>query len=1133
MTPRTRTLLLTSAVPALWLAGLAASSAAAVDISSGTTTPVATSTAGAGGVADDVNILSGGSITLDNGTAITVDSNNSVDVGRGATITITDSNGATGIRVIGGFSGTITNDGTILIDDSTVRTDDDGDGTPDGPYAQGFGRTGILIEGAATHTGDVRNNSAGTITIEGNDSVGISLQANLNGSFINQGVIAVRGDNALGIDIGGNVTGDVRLTRTVGVIGENATAVRVAGDIGGGLSNSGTISATGFAFTNVSNYFDPDTVDDGFEPLPLDGEDLLNGGPALAIGGSIAEGVLNNGPVGGGDADDDADGNDAVKDITGDFDVNRSSGSITVFGSAPAVLISPDFAPVAAGDTIIGLVVENVRDTLDDDGDDDTDEIIATFLSAHGFVNRGTIASNGLNVGFESAAIVIRGSMDGTRSTTIAGGILNAGSISSTAFEADATAITIGTGASIPNFDNEGIVLASINTETDHNVTLLIIEAGAMVSALDNSGRFSATAVGDAANVVAIRDLSGTLLSINNTGNILAIHALDNDDDDGDGATDDTDEVTGVEIAIDLSTHTAGQNVTLVQDFETPTLDTNNDGVIDTDDVAAPSIRGDILLGAGDDEFQLLAGIATGDLAFGDGVDSFTIDGGATFTGGLTDTDGQLTINVADGTLNLTETGDLAVTDLTLANDATATFAIDLRSGSTTNTRIVASNGISIAGGAALFPQIVGFGSESTTLVEILRADGGIVLADGQDLATNLSVTSPFLFETSIAEGTDAGADIITVSIRRRSAEELGMNDAQAVAYNPVVAALNGDDELLLAIANIAEAEDFFTAYEQLLPEYAVAALQFAVANVDGAIGAVGNRLDVVRGGRESAGGVWMQEFGVFIDRDNGPNGGAYRGQGFGIAGGVDRPLGPFYAVGLNFVGSASQIEQPGGFDQPMSVSSAQLGAYAAAEINGFLIDVYAGGGMDFFDTERQIVVVDPITEAVVIRNAVADWSGSHANASARIAYDLQSGRFFARPALSVDYMMLNEDGYDETGDPSILLSIADRESDIFSTTASLTLGATFGSQLRSWWSPRVRLGYRSESGSAALTSARFLGGTERFELDAGDLPDSGGIFGFTFAAGSRYSSFAFDYDADVRDGFIRHGARVAFRFVF
>jgi len=670
MTPRTRSLLLTSAVPALIFAGLATSAATATDIDSATTDPVVTSTAGAGGGADDVNVVSGGSITLENGAAVTVDSDNSVDVNSGGTITITDSDGATGIRIIGGFTGTITNNGTILIDDSTTRTDDDEDGTLDGPFAQGTGRTGILIEGAAAHTGDIHNGTTGIINIEGNDSVGISLQADLVGSLINDGGISVIGDNALAIDIAGDVSGDVRLNRSIAATGDGATAVRIAGDVGGGLSNGGAITATGFAFTTVSNYFDPDLVDDTFVPLPLDGEDLLDGGPAVAIGGSIAEGILNNGLVGGGAADDDDDGNDDLKDITGDFDENRSTGTIRVFGSAPAVLITPDFAPATSGDIVIGLVIENVRDTRDDDDDDDTDEIIATFLSDHGFVNRGSIQSNGLNIGFESAAIVIRGSMDGTRSTTIMGGILNTGSISSTAFEANATTITIGSGASTPQFDNEGFVLATIATETDHTVTLLLIESGAMMSALNNSGSFAASAVGDAADVIAIQDLSGTLLSINNTGGILAIHTFDNDDDDGDGLTTDLDEITGATIAIDLSTHTAGQNVMLVQDFATPTQDTNGDDVIDTDDVAAPVIRGDILFGAGDDEFQLLAGIATGDLEFGDGVDAFTIDGGATFSGGLTDTDGLLTVNVIDGSLNITETGDVALTaDIELLGD--------------------------------------------------------------------------------------------------------------------------------------------------------------------------------------------------------------------------------------------------------------------------------------------------------------------------------------------------------------------------------------------------------------------------------------------------------------------------------
>ena len=91
-----------------------------------------------------------------------------------------------------------------------------------------------------------------------------------------------------------------------------------------------------------------------------------------------------------------------------------------------------------------------------------------------------------------------------------------------------------------------------------------------------------------------------------------------------------------------------------------------------------------------------------------------------------------------------------------------------------------------------------------------------------------------------------------------------------------------------------------------------------------------------------------------------------------------------------------------------------------------------------------------------------------------------------------------------------------------------------FGNPNLTWWSPRMRVGYRSESrGDPLLTTGRYLAGGDPFVLTAEDLPETGGLLGFSFAAGSRWSSFALDYDADVREGFVRHGLRVAFRFIF
>ena len=1121
MTLRLRALLLASAAPAI----VVATPTWGVDVTGERTTPIATSTAN-NGAADDVDILSGGTIRLDNGVGVTLDSDNAVT--NDGQITITDSDpGAVGVRVLGGFTGSVTNTGSIAIDEDYTRTDADGDGSPDGPFAQGSGRTGILIEGGAPFTGDVRQ--AGTLRVEGDDSRGVDIQTALNGSFVQAGTMNVIGDRSIALNIADDVVGgDVRIAGVITATGEDTAGVVISGDVDGAAVFGGSITATGYQFSNVSNYFDPDDVPDGFEPPPLDGDDLKIGGPAVAVAGSVRDGVLLNGFVGGG-ATDDVDGEDPEKDIKGDFDENRTAASITSRGSAPAVLIAPDFGSVAPGDLVIGLVVESVRDTRDDDEDDDREEIIATFLEEHGFINRGTVTANGFNVGVESNAVVIRGSQDGAQSATIEGGMLNAGTITSTAFEADATAVRIGDGAVLPTIDNVATMTATTNTETNHAVTVLLIEAGSMVAALDNAGVMTASARGDAADVVAIRDLSGTLVSVTNTGVISAVFSADGDDDDGDGFSDDLDERTGARMAVDLSAHAAGQNVVLRQERATPTRDNNGDGLINDDDIITPTIQGDVLLGAGDDDVQLLAGTMNGALAFGAGADRLTIDGGASYTGALSDSDGQLDVTVADGALNLDTRDDVTVTSLTMGDDAVASFSIDLRDESNAAARIIASGGIDIADGAGIAPSVAGLGEAETTVVEIMRASGGLSLEGGHDIADNLSLESPFLFDAALSTTTDGADDVVLVSIRRRTADELGMTANQASAYDSVVSALNADDDLLLAIVNLAEADDFFQAYEQLLPEYSLSALQFAVSNTDGAIGAVGNRLDVVRGGRTGAGGAWLQEFGAYVDRESTASDPGFRGEGFGVALGVDRPFGPFYAVGLSVVGSASEIEQPVGLDDPLSVSSAQIGAYAAANLGDLLFDAYVGAGADFFESQRRVFVGD------LSRESMGDWKGHHATAAMRLAYDVQRGRFFARPAVSVDYLRLDEESFSEFGGGAgIDLRVDERSSELFSSTASLTLGAQFGSVERSWWSPRMRLGYRYENlGSGPYTTARFVSGGDPFVLRADDLPEAGGVFGFTFAAGSRYSSFALDYDADVRDGFVRHGARVGFRFVF
>ena len=437
--------LLIAAAPAALLASPAV---AQVDITEDVTGPINSSTID-DGAPGDIDINAGTSVTVDTGVAVTVDSSNTL-VNNGS-VTIEDANDSIGVRGLGGADRSITNSGAISVTENTEIVDPDSDGDADGLYAEGSGRIGILIEGDDPFGGSVINDSFAQVTVRGNDSASIRSTTAIEGDVTNEGTITMVGNNSVALDLGGDVGGDVRSAGAIRATGENTQAVLIQGDVAGGFENAGAVSSTGFRLTNVSNYFDPDQETQSLRGAALDADDLLDNGAAIAIGGDLGEGFLNQGGTGEATLDDveneDGTRSDDVQDTFGDYDNNRSLGSITSTGSAPAVYISPDVAPNGTGDLVISTVVEEVQDVLDADDDDNTTEIAATFLGhpgqryndTYGFINRGTITSSGLNTGFSSNAITIIGSADGSRGVLIETGMLNLGSISATAFEEDAT----------------------------------------------------------------------------------------------------------------------------------------------------------------------------------------------------------------------------------------------------------------------------------------------------------------------------------------------------------------------------------------------------------------------------------------------------------------------------------------------------------------------------------------------------------------------------------------------------------------------------------------------------------------------------------------------------------------------
>lgn len=1120
------------------------SPAASEEISTDTTEPVQTSTINSG-APDDITITDDGSITLsgtENQVAISVDSDNSVT--NNGLIQIDDTDNVNAITVEAGRTATIVNNGTILIQEDYTRTDDDDDDDIDGALAIGSGRTGILLEAGGPNNGSVTNGLGSSISIEGNDSAGIRLLSELNGDLINDGTITLIGDNTVGIEVADGVTGDVLISGGVSVQGEDATAILLNGDIGGNLTLESSVVATGFVNTGITNYISPILVDLDTPVLEdrIDAEDLAIGGSALAIGGSLGSGLLINGSVDDFISDEDLD--DETKDTIEDFDENRASGAIISIGSAPALLISPDLHTEGPENIVLGQVTETVRDTLDDDNDDDLTEVLATFDYDQGLINRGTISGNGLNVGYDATGLQISGSIDGQYSTEIVGGILNTGLIQSDAYEASATAIGLDSGSTIGTIDNQGTIRAGIETIDGDQAIAIAVDNGAALSSIINSGLIQATTVGDSGIATAIQDLSGGLTDLENQG-IISASITEN-------GLDETD--TGSAIALDVSG--SAQDFTLKQYRQTPTEDTNSDDLIDNNDVTTPVMVGDILFGSGNDVMDISAGFVTGNTDFGSGDGALSLSS-ATYTGDVLFNSGTNAMSLS----NTTFTGD--------ASFLGGTSSLDLSSGSVFEGRLVSTGGLSsftatdsnllfssdtaavvdsfsISGDSMLQAEIdsrISNGDAILTvngqavigddviirpvLTTITSTDFVQTIIDADDinfsgmLDTALIADAPFIYDVTLSL-TDGVADTLDLEFALKSAETLGLDLNQTAAYSAVLDVFSSDDDLGAALATITEEDDFIQTYDLLLPQRTDASTRYLAAQSSAAAGALGNRLKAIDLDVETVTGGWVQEFFTRVDIDDDQDVPGYNGSGLGFAAGYDRKLAFIDVLGLFGSYSSGEFEEKTGGNNPVSTSSIGLGAYLKDSLGPFDITASAHfGDVDFYSRRE-------LTLGGLPYEIEGQWGGTSATASLGLSSSFDVGKFYVRPIVSFDYFGLSQDGYSETGNDSLALEIAGTDTERTSATAMLDLGARFvsGRNGENFWAPELSLGFRSAISSTPYeTQARFLGSDETFLIQSQETFSDAVLAGLALNTGSQLLSARVGYDIEIADeGLIHYG---------
>lgn len=1056
---------------------------AEVEVTSSSRTTAITTSSPNGGTADDVKVTDDGVITLSAaGPMVTLDSDNTVTINGGlASVGVDDS---VGVLVIGGHTGTVTTAGTISLTEDYDYTDDDSDGDYDGLFAKGYRRYGIRVTGTDAFNGTITN--SGTITIEGMDSAGISLEAPLVGNLVHSGSISVTGDRGYGVHIAAPVTGNVTIEGSTSVQGAGSVGVAVDSAVDGAFVLQGSVYSTGYRVT--SRYSDPD------DRALLDADDMLEGGGGVKITANVTGGVLLDAPPT--DTNDDTSDDEDGDGVT---DSSEGTASISVNGGAPALKIGSDTSAVTIGS-------------------------VASDADGYGLVNKGTISAASNYDHIETTAVQIGG--DGGYETLITNGIKNAGSISVSGYEANTTALHLMAGAIADTIVNSGAISAGTISEGDYSARAVVIEAGAQVSTLNNSGTITATVSGEKGTSYGILDNAGTLTTINNTRTIAAyVVATDDEYDTDDSDTLASNEVvTGKAVAIDVSKNTTGVTITQTGvndgddgDDGVADADADGDGVDDADE---PAIIGKILFGSGDDKLNVLNGTVIGDISFGDGADSLVIDGGAYVLTGLSDSDGRLDITVGSGVLGLTNTNDLKVTSLNLGSSSKLIFSVDPNAG--TWTRIIADKA-TIATGANLGLVFNNLLTNASTF-EVIKADS---LTAG-DISQDLLGDAPYIY---VAKAYQSG-NSIDIDVRRRTASEAGMTANQGAAYDAVFAALSKNDDIADAFLKQNTRDGFYNLYNQMLPDQGLGMFSALQAVNQQISAATMIRPDL--GDRYGPDSVWVQQINTLVRRENGSDQGSDT-QAMGFVAGYEAMGDAGGALGVTLaMVSMEEHDTTAKAGEHTVNTMLEAGLYWRRSVGGWRFNLGGGAGYGWLTGDRSFYSEDVDGDGVADASAtsVAHWNGAMANAFAGLAYEQSVGRYFIRPEARLDYLYFTEGKRSETGGGDGFDLIRDARSfSNLSGEAAIVLGAKFGQTV--WWRPEIRVGYRQTlAGDIGDTVARFRGG-DAFTLTSVADKQGAATLGFAIRAGSTMSYVALEGGAEAAKKQTRYYMRFAGRAMF
>ncbi len=912
---------------------------------------------------------------------------------------------------------TITDDGEIDIDSGVaVTVDSDNDVTNDGEINVGDADNARGISVNAGVDSDIVNDgiirviedfdaedddSNGIVTgpvANAQNRAGIFVEDGVNsGSIENSGNIIVEGLNSGGIIVNGTFNGDITNTGTISVLGDNSVGVRID-DVDGDVTLRGNVTVVGEGSQAFVARGD------------IDGELLIQGNLSQSINfqNDGANARLPSSSVNADSAaveitgnisqgivfavpppNDDTDDND--EDNDGVADNVEGTANVTAIGNGPAVLIG------GTTDTVIG--VNN------------------TIAGGYSVIVDGTILGDGEFRGIDGFGIVIGGRGG---NVDVQGGINVNGTVNAITVDSIATAILINSGSNVNRIDNSGTIAASLTTPGE-------------------------------GEIYAIRDFSGTLDTITNTGFISAI-----------GTTED------VRQAISLFNNTSG--VTIIQELNDEDAETRMENEEDgeEDNTVFTAINGDIVTGSGNDLIRASAGRIDGRTFFNDGDDTLDLQGDVEYRGGVDFGAGSGTFNLSDEalfrgfldasdenvTLNINDqanfegeirdgqslsvvvnggtfgalNSDVLEFD-TLEVGANGTISVFIDTDEDENSRIVVNRAV-FANGSQI----------SANITSIEDAEGNYTFLTSNDIVgvpqfDDSTVALPFIFSGEIEQ---IGNDLV-LNIERKSVDELGLTRSSGEAFDAIIDSVQTNDTFSDSFLEIDNSEDLQTQVEQFLPDHAGGIFEFASRSSRTVTRHIMDNESLYENVSDYS--IWFQPI-FWRNTKQATETSDYEVRAFGLSAGFERwsKLG-FLGLSYSYVDGSidNNIEENEARNEVDATQHEFSGfwrlnkgpLYAFARASGAFLSISGTRTFEGTANDNDIGTI-----------ANAEWDALLASATAGVTYDLKAGkRLTLRPKAVIDYYSLYEDGYEETGGiDEFLLTVEDRDSDQISGLASMAL---------------------------------------------------------------------------------------------